>query len=91
MIQAAQEMHSLGAIVTLMWHSCFPEDAMLCSPAKIWHRQILDSPWNELITPGTKLHKKWLDQLDYVAGFLKVLQDNNIPVNCVVRSIAALR
>ncbi len=80
MIRAAQEMHSRGAIITLMWHSCFPEDGMRCSPAKIWHREIPDSVWNELVTPGTELHQKWLQQLDHVAGYLKVLRDNNIPV-----------
>ena len=80
MIRAAQEMHSRGAIITLMWHSCFPEDGMRCSPAKIWHRQISDSLWNELVTPGTELHEKWLRQLDYVAEFLKVLRDEHIPV-----------
>lgn len=69
-----------GYIVTLMWHQGRPID----NPPYGWKESVqgklTDAQWNELVTPGTALNKKWLAQIDKIAGYLKQLQDAHVPV-----------
>ena len=69
-----------GYIVTLMWHQGRPID----EPPYDWKGSIqgklTDAQWDELITPNTPLNKKWLAQIDKIAGYLKQLQDAHVPV-----------
>jgi mannan endo-1,4-beta-mannosidase len=69
-----------GYLVTLMWHEGRPID----NPPYDWKNSIqgklTDAEWTELTTPGTKLNKKWLDQIDVIAGYLKQLRDAGVPV-----------
>ncbi len=69
-----------GYLVTLMWHEGRPTD----NPPYDWKNSIqgklTDAEWTELTTPGTKLNKKWLDQVDVIAGYLKQLRDVGVPV-----------
>ena len=41
---------------------------------------LTDAQWQELVTPGTPLHQRWLAQLDVVANYLKILRDADVPV-----------
>lgn len=79
MVKEAIKQHRNGSIITLMWHSCFPADGEPCTNETIWHRDVSDQ-WDDLLTPGTELNQKWLDQIDNIAGYLKILQEENIPV-----------
>jgi mannan endo-1,4-beta-mannosidase len=69
-----------GYIVTLMWHQGRPTD----EPPFDWKQSIMgkltDAQWAELTTPGSELNKRWLAQIDVVAGYLKQLQDAHVPV-----------
>jgi len=69
-----------GYIITLMWHQGRPID----NPPYGWKESVqgklTDAQWNELLTPGTALNKKWLAQIDVIAGYLKQLQDAHVPV-----------
>lgn len=69
-----------GYLVTLMWHEGRPTD----EPPYDWKKSIQgklnDAEWKELTTPGTALNKKWLTQIDVIAGYLKQLRDAGVPV-----------
>ena len=39
-----------------------------------------DSQFKEILTPGTRLNKKWAAQVDTIAVYLKKLQDAHVPV-----------
>jgi mannan endo-1,4-beta-mannosidase len=74
--------HSEGHIITLMWHNCFPTDGDCCDGSSIWAMENRPSPeqWNELVTPGTGLNDAWKEGADKIAGYLKELQEEGIPV-----------
>lgn len=82
LIDTALAMHEKGHIITLMWHSCFPGDGTPCSADQIWLWQpgLAPETWDSLVTPGTELHQKWLDQIDEIAMHLKRLQKARVPV-----------
>lgn len=69
-----------GYIITLMWHAGRPQD----DPPFGWKESIqakmTDAEWNELITPGTRLHTRWMRQCDTIASYLKQLQSLGVPV-----------
>ena len=74
--------HSEGHIITLMWHGCFPTDGDCCEGSSIWAMENRPSPeqWDELVTNGTALNETWKVSADKIAGYLKQLQDADIPV-----------
>jgi mannan endo-1,4-beta-mannosidase len=69
-----------GYIITLMWHVGRPSD----NPPYKWKEsvqaELTDAQWKELITPGTPLYNRWLEQVDKTAGYLKQLRDAHVPV-----------
>jgi mannan endo-1,4-beta-mannosidase len=69
-----------GYIVTLMWHMGRPMDDAPFDWEKSIKGKLTAAEWNELITPGSQLNKKWLNKIDAVAGYLKQLQDAHVPV-----------
>jgi mRNA-degrading endonuclease HigB of HigAB toxin-antitoxin module len=42
--------------------------------------QILDQQFKDVLTPGTRLYKRWRAQVDSIAFYLKKLQDAHVPV-----------
>ena len=82
MIEEAEKQWNNGSIITLMWHAVRPIDDD--NEVAIWEKSIqgelTDEEWNEFLTPGTTLNKKWLGQIDEIAEYLKILRDKNIPV-----------
>ncbi|MDD4191470.1 MAG: glycosyl hydrolase [Mangrovibacterium sp.] len=81
MIEEAIRQYKEGSIIALMWHAEPPSDLGLNKVPRdhIW-TIMEDEQWNELQMSGTVLHEKWLTQLDEIAGYLKRLKDENIPV-----------
>ncbi|MEM7654762.1 MAG: glycosyl hydrolase [Bacteroidota bacterium] len=80
MIQEAIRQHAQGSIITLMWHAVRPIDDEPNGWKESVQNELTPAEWRELLTPGTVLHRRWLAQLDVIAGHLKVLQDHDIPV-----------
>ncbi|MCB0630713.1 MAG: glycosyl hydrolase [Saprospiraceae bacterium] len=89
-VEEAIRQHRLGAIITLCWHAVPPTadepvtfqplpgaapDALASVQGKL-----LDQQFRDILTPGTALHKKWMAQVDEIAGFLRQLQDAQVPV-----------
>jgi len=79
-VDEAIRKYKEGYIETLMWHEGRPTD----SPPYGWKESIqgklTDAEWKEVTTPGTQLNNRWLAQVDTIAGYLKQLQEANVPV-----------
>jgi mannan endo-1,4-beta-mannosidase len=82
MIEEARTRYAQGHIITLMWHGCYPTEGDCCNGSSIWAMENRPSPeeWDNLVTQGTELNKAWKEGADKIAGYLKQLQDANIPV-----------
>jgi mannan endo-1,4-beta-mannosidase len=82
MIGEIKKQYARGHIITLMWHGCYPTEGDCCNGSSIWAMENRPSPeeWDKLVTEGTDLNKAWKENADKVAGYLKQLQDADIPV-----------
>ena len=69
-----------GAIPTLTWHCVRPSSDEPVTFRENVQSDISDFEWNELLTPGTALHARWIQQVDVIAGFLRQLRDAHVPV-----------
>jgi mannan endo-1,4-beta-mannosidase len=79
-VKEAIRQHQAGSVVTLMWHAVRPiEDEPVTFIDSIQGR-VADGEWDDLLTPGTEIHARWIAQVDTVAGFLTQLRDAGVPV-----------
>jgi mannan endo-1,4-beta-mannosidase len=90
MVKEAIRQNKMGAIVTLCWHAVPPtasepvtfqplpgnEQAPLASV----QGRLTDQQFKDILTPGTALNKKWMAQVDTIAGYLKQLQKAHVAV-----------
>lgn len=79
-VKEAIKKNSEGYLVTLMWHEGRPTDQPPYGWKESVQGKLTDAQWQELITPGTALHQKWLKDIDRIAGYLKQLQEAHVPV-----------
>jgi cellobiose epimerase len=79
-IREAHRKHQDGYIITLMWHAGRPQDDPPFGWKESVQAKMTDKEWGELMTPGSRLHTRWLEQVDCVAGYLKELQELGVPV-----------
>jgi mannan endo-1,4-beta-mannosidase len=79
-IAECKRQYEAGAIITLCWHAVRPTDDEPVTFRGSVQGKLTDKEWNELITPGTELNRRWCDQVDVIAGYLKQLRDAHIPV-----------
>ena len=80
MLEEAIRKHEQGFVITLMYHQGAPVDSI---PKHLPHpvRYVMnEQEWQDLVTPGTKIHQNWLADVDSVAEGLKLLGDHKIPV-----------
>lgn len=90
-VEEAKRQHHLGSIITICWHAVPPTadepvtfrprsgEAAPESLASV-QGQLLDQQFKDVLTPGTKLYKRWCEQVDTIARYLKKLQDAKVPV-----------
>jgi len=78
-VDEAKRQHQNHSIVCLTWRAARPTDDEPASSDQM-ARGLSDFEWNELLTPGTNLYKRWSAQVDAVAASLKQLQDAGVPV-----------
>ncbi len=69
-----------GAIVSLSWRAPRPTDAETAAPDQSARGVLSDFEWHELLTPGTRLHDRWLTQVDRIAGILQAFASAGVPV-----------
>ncbi|MFZ5940274.1 MAG: glycoside hydrolase family 26 protein [Bacteroidota bacterium] len=89
-VKEAIRQHRNGSIITICWHAVPPtanepvtfRPSGPMEPGKLEsiQGQLLDEQFRDVLTPGTELYKKWLDQVDSVAVYLKMLRDAKVPV-----------
>ena len=89
-VDEAIRQHHLGSIITLCWHAVPPtaDEPVTFQPAPghdpsalaSVQGRLTDQQFQEILTPGTSLHMRWMAQVDEIAGYLKQLQDAGVPV-----------
>jgi len=79
MEEAIRKYHE-GFVITLMWHAIRPIDDEPGTFDDNVMAKMNDAQWNKLLTPGTRLHKRWCHQVDVIAGYLAELRDAGVPV-----------
>jgi len=81
MIQEAKRQWDNGAVVSIMWHACPPDQDEPCSwNPGILNAQLTDNQWKELLTDGTPLNGRWKTRMDEIAMFLQYLEDEGVEV-----------
>lgn len=69
-----------GAVIALCWHAVPPVKDEPVTFKNDVQSKITDAQFNDLLTPGTEIYKKWCAQVDVIAGYLGQLQDAHVPV-----------
>jgi mannan endo-1,4-beta-mannosidase len=80
MIEEAKRQYRNGAVVALTWHAVRPTEDEPVTFRDSVQGHLTDFEWNELLTPGTNLHSRWVEQVDVIAGYLRQLQAAGVPV-----------
>ena len=80
MIAEVKKQYANGALITLCWHAVRPTDDEPVTFHDSVQGKLTDEQWNELITPGTPLNRRWCAQVDVIAGYLAELRDAHIPI-----------
>jgi mannan endo-1,4-beta-mannosidase len=80
MIEEAKRQYRNGAVIALTWHAVRPTDDEPVTFHDSVQGHLTDFEWNELLTPGTDLYNRWTEQVDVIAGYLRQLQDSDVPV-----------
>jgi len=80
MIEEVQRQYRNGAVIALTWHAVRPTDDEPVTFRDSVQGHLTDFEWNELLTPGTDLYNRWVEQADVIAGYLEQLQVAGVPV-----------
>ena len=91
-VAEALRQYQSHAIVAMTWHAPRPTEEEVSSrpnastsqtPLPSHHAtsdQLTDFEWNELLTPGTDLYKRWALQVDSLGATLKRFQTAGVPI-----------
>lgn len=79
-IAEAKRQWEHGAIVAFTWHAVRPTDDEPVTFHDSVQGHLTDYEWHDLLTPGTPLYNRWCEQVDVIAGFLRQLRDQHVPV-----------
>jgi mannan endo-1,4-beta-mannosidase len=89
-VEEAIRQYKKGAIITLCWHAVPPsaDEPITFQPVSGYDStalasvqgKLLDKQFEDVLTKGTPLYKKWIAQVDEIAKYLRQLQDAHVPV-----------
>jgi mannan endo-1,4-beta-mannosidase len=79
-VDEAIRRHHEGFIITLMWHAVRPTEDEPVTFHESVSGKVTDAEWQELVTPGSRLHERWKSQVDVIAWHLRQLQYASVPV-----------
>lgn len=77
-VNSAIKWHKAGGIIAMTYHVHMPGECFCW--ANVNNGGITQEKFKEIITPGTDLYNKHLEDLDSAAVFLKKLRDAEVPV-----------
>ena len=90
MVEEAKRQNKMGSIITLCWHAVPPtasepvtfQPLPGADPNALASVQghLTDQQFQDILTPGTALNKKWMAQVDTIAFYLIQLQKAHIAV-----------
>jgi mannan endo-1,4-beta-mannosidase len=80
MIEEVKRQYRNGAVIALTWHAVRPTDDEPVTFRDSVQGHLTDFEWNELLTPGTEIYSRWVEQTDVIAGYLRQLQAAGVPV-----------
>ena len=81
MVHEAKTQWGQGAVVSIMWHCCPPDEGEPCG----WNPGVLnnlldDDQWESLFIEGSSLNDRWKNRMDDIAVYLQYLEDNQVEV-----------
>jgi mannan endo-1,4-beta-mannosidase len=77
----AVSWHRRGAVIAVTWHAVCPlDDEPVDFVGGIQRDDFSAAQYDEVLTAGTRLHRRWAAQVDVAAGLLRRLQDAGVPV-----------
>jgi mannan endo-1,4-beta-mannosidase len=80
MIEEVERQYRNGAVIALTWHAVRPTDDEPVTFRDSVQGHLTDYEWQQLLTPGTPLYNRWCAQVDVIAGYLRQLRDDHVPV-----------
>lgn len=82
MIDEAKVQWKKGAVVNIMWHACNPalEEPCGWDDGKGVLSSMSDQQFNDLLTDGTVINKKWKKMMDDISVYLQQLEDAGVEV-----------
>jgi len=76
----AKRQFADGCVIALTWRAVRPVEDEPSGLKNSVQAKLADEQWQELLTAGSPLRKRWEAQVDVIAGYLKQLRDSRIPV-----------
>jgi len=80
MIEEVERQYRNGAVIALTWHAVKPTEDEPVTFKDSVQGHLTDYEWRELLTPGSPLYNRWCAQVDVIAGYLRQLRDDHVPV-----------
>jgi mannan endo-1,4-beta-mannosidase len=80
MIEEVERQYRNGAVIALTWHAVKPTEDEPVTFRDSVQGHLTDYEWQELLTPGSPLYNRWCAQVDVIAGYLRQLRDDHVPV-----------
>ena len=80
MIQEVIRQYRAGAVIALTWHAVRPTEDEPVTFRDSVQGHLTDYEWQQVLTPGTDLYRRWERQVDVIAGYLGELQNAGVPV-----------
>jgi mannan endo-1,4-beta-mannosidase len=80
LVQEVIRQYRVGSVIALTWHSVRPteDEPVTFRESVLGH--LTDWEFQQVLTPGTDLYKRWARQVDVIAGYLQELQAAGVPV-----------
>lgn len=90
-VEELKEQYRRGALPTLCWHAVpptadepvafkLPKNSVPPPKLNTVQGRLTDAQYQELLTPGTRLHQRWCAQVDAIVPSLKQLEEARVPL-----------